>query len=57
MTNKTQRLPVMPVPDLVRDDGSPMNAGFSTGIQSRVMPVCFGQIAQFRLYIYEIAQF
>ena len=43
MTNKTQRVPVMPVPDLVRDDGSPMNAGSSTGIQSMVMPVCSGK--------------
>jgi hypothetical protein len=40
MTNKTQRVPVMPVPDLVRDDGSPMNAGSLTGIQSRMMWVC-----------------
>jgi len=32
MTNKTQRVPGMPVPDLVRDDGS--------GIQSMVMLVC-----------------
>jgi hypothetical protein len=40
MTNKTQRVTVMPVPDLVRDDGSPMNAGSSTGIQSLVMWVC-----------------
>jgi hypothetical protein len=39
MTNKTQRVPVMSVPDLVRDDGSPMNAGSLTGIQSRTMPV------------------
>jgi hypothetical protein len=40
MTNKTQRVPVMPVPDLVRDDGPPMNAGSSTGIQSLMMWVC-----------------
>jgi len=35
MTNKTQRVPVMPVPDLARDDGS--------GIQSMVMPVSSGK--------------
>jgi hypothetical protein len=32
MTNKTQRVPVMPDPDLVRDDGS--------GIQSLMVWVC-----------------
>jgi len=40
MTKKSHSVPVMPVPDLVRDEGSPMNAGSSTGIQSMVMPVC-----------------
>jgi hypothetical protein len=39
MTNKTQRVPVMAVPDLVRDDGS--------GIQSGMMLGLIGQIAQF----------
>jgi hypothetical protein len=48
MTDKTRRVPVMPVPvqdpvfigNLVRDDGSPMNAGSSNGIPPSMMPVC-----------------
>jgi hypothetical protein len=43
MTNKTQRVPVMPVPDLVRDDGS--------GIQPLMMLGLLGQIAQFKTKI------
>jgi len=39
MTNKSQWVPVMPVPDFVRDDGFPMNAGSSTGIQP-IMALC-----------------
>jgi hypothetical protein len=35
MTHKTQQVPFMLVPDLVRDDGS--------GIQSLMMPICSGK--------------